>query len=167
MHNKKGKKGYILFKIDFEKAYDRVDWNFLELTLKDFSFPQSILTLIMNCITSSSLSIKWNNEKFESFVPKRGLRQGDPMSPYLFVLCMEKLSLLIQETEIARKWLPVKISKDDPAISQLLFADDCFLFTQAKTSQVKLVKEVLKDFCLAIGLNVNVQKSRFFSPANV
>lgn len=94
---KKGKKGHVMFKIDFEKAYDRVDWNFLRLTLIDFGFPSQIVNLIMNCITSTTLTLKWNSEKLESFAPKRGLRQGDPMSPYLFVLCMEKISLLIQQ----------------------------------------------------------------------
>lgn len=98
MHKKKGKKGFILFKIDFEKTYDRVDWNFLRLTLLEFGFPIPTIELIMSCITSSSLSLKWNNEVLEAFKPNRGLRQGDPMSPYLFVLCMEKLSLLIQES---------------------------------------------------------------------
>lgn len=94
---KKGKKGHVMFKIDFEKAYDRVDWNFLRLTLIDFGFPSQIVNFIMNCTTSKTLTLKWNSEKLESFAPKRGLRQGDPMSPYLFVLCMEKISLLIQQ----------------------------------------------------------------------
>lgn len=86
MNKKKGKSGYLLFKIDFEKAYDRVDWNFLRLTLSEFGFPSSIVNLNMNCTTSSSLALKWNNQKLDAFAPKRGLRQGDPMSPYLFVL---------------------------------------------------------------------------------
>lgn len=96
MHKKKGKSGYLLFKIDFEKAYDRVDWDFLKLTLNEFGFPPTIIDLIMHCTTSSSLALKWNSEKLEQFVPRRGLRQGDPMSPYLFVMCVEKLALLIQ-----------------------------------------------------------------------
>lgn len=97
MHKRKEEKGYLLFKIDFEKAYDRVDWNFLRRTLCDFGFPPQTVNLIMNCTTSTSLSVKWNNERLENFTPKRGLRQGDPMSPYLFVLCMEKLAFLVQE----------------------------------------------------------------------
>lgn len=129
MHKKKGKKGFLLFKIDLEKAYDRVDWNFLRLTLDDFGFPNQTINLIMSCITSSSLTIKWNSEKLEPFSPNRGIRQGDPMSPYLFVLCMEKLVLLIQEKVQDKKWLPVKIAKDSPVISHLFFADDCLLFT--------------------------------------
>jgi len=62
MHNKKGKYGIIMCKIDFEKAYDRVDWFFMRLTLTEFGFPSSTINPIMNCITSTSLSLKWNNE---------------------------------------------------------------------------------------------------------
>jgi hypothetical protein len=97
MHKKKGKYSCIMIKIDFEKAYDSVDWGFLELTLTEFGFPSRIINLIMSGITSSTLALKWNNEKLEDFHPSRGLRQGDPLSPYLFLLCIEKLALLIQE----------------------------------------------------------------------
>jgi len=136
---KKGKKGLILFKVDFEKAYDRVDWDFLRLTLTDFGFPLSIINLIVSCITSPSFSFNWNGERLNSFKPKRGLRQGDPLSPYLFVLCMEKLSLMIHHEVSTNIWKPVKISRDGPCFSHLLFADDCLLFTKAKSSLVKLV----------------------------
>lgn len=94
---KKGKKGFLLFKIDFEKTYERVDWDFLELTLRDFAFPPLTVHLIMSCITFSSLSLKWNDAELDSFTPNKWLRQGDPLLPYLFVLSMEKLTILIQE----------------------------------------------------------------------
>lgn len=167
MHKKKGKVGYLMFKIDFEKAYDRVDWDFLKLTLTEFGFPAHIVNLIMSIVTASTLSVKWNGEKLASFAPTRGLRQGDPMSPYLFVLCMEKLAILIQEKITAKQWQPVKISKNGPPISHLFFADDCIFFTKAKTSQVLLVQEVLNAFCLASGMKINVQKSRFLPSNNL
>lgn len=121
----------------------------------------------MNCTTSNSLSLKWNNERLESFAPKRGLRQGDPMSPYLFVLYMEKLALIIQEKIEDKKWLPVKVSRIGPAISHLFFVDDCLIFTHAKSSQVKLVEEALKHFCTTSGLKVNIQKTKFHASKNV
>lgn len=168
MHKKKqGKKGFLLFKIDFEKAYDRVDWDFLELTLREFGFPSITISLIMSCITSSFLSLKWNGDKLDSFTPKRGLRQGDPCSPYLFVLCMEKLAILIEEKVQNKTWLPIKISKNGPPISHLFFADDCLFFTQAKVSQAKIVRDVLHDFCRASGLKVCVHKSCFIPSNNV
>lgn len=167
MHKKKGKSGFLMFKIDFEKAYDRVDWNFLRLTLMEFGFPTPIVNLIMSCTTSSSLALKWNNEKLESFIPTRGLWQGDPMSPYLFLLCIEKLALRIQTKVANNDWLPIRISDSGPAISHLFFADDCLLFTKAKASQVKLVQEVLDTFCKASRMRVNIQKSRFLPSRNI
>lgn len=89
----------------------------------------------MNCITSTSLAWRWNSEVQEGFKPSKGLRQGDHMSPYLFVLCTEKLALMIQELVTSKKWHPVKITKQIPTISHLFFAYDFLLFTMAKFSQ--------------------------------
>lgn len=141
-------------KLILEKTYDRVDWAFLKLTLLDFGFPPSIIKLIMNCVTSTtlslSLSLKWNNERLDNFVPNRGIRQGDPMYPYLFLLWMEKLALLIQEKVDANQWLPIKICNDGPVILHLFFAEDCLLFIRAKSSQVRLLKEVLQAFLFGV-----------------
>lgn len=72
-----------MFMNDFEKAYDRVDWNFLLLmTLLELGFPRHIINLIVSCIASSTLSLKGNGEKLDSFPPKRGLQQGDPSLPF-------------------------------------------------------------------------------------
>lgn len=96
MHRSNSLKGTKAFKIDLEKAYDRVSWDFLEYTLGGFAFPKRTITLIMWCVKSSSLALLWNGEKLDPFTPTRGLRQGDPLSSYLFVLCMEMLALNIQ-----------------------------------------------------------------------
>nr|KYP46578.1 Transposon TX1 uncharacterized [Cajanus cajan] len=93
----KSKRGSLALKIDLEKAYDRINWNFLQATLWRFGFPERIIKLIMWGVTNSSLSVLWNGSKLPSFAPTRGLRQGDPLSPYLFVLCMERLALRINE----------------------------------------------------------------------
>lgn len=91
-------------KIDLEKAYDRINWSFLTNTLKDFNFPEKWVELIMNCVMYTSMSILWNGSPLPDFKPTRGLRQGDPLSPYLFVLCMEKLSHMIHMAVEERKW---------------------------------------------------------------
>ena len=95
MRKMKGKNGAMIIKIDLEKAYDRVMWDFLHQTLEWASIPHELIKLIMNCVQVEATAILWNGEKSESFVPSKGLRQGGPFSPYLFVLCMECLSHLI------------------------------------------------------------------------
>lgn len=100
-----------MYKIDFEKAYDWVDQEFMRLTLSEFGFPSYKKNLMMNCVISTSLALRWKNEVLHNFAPNRGLRQEDPLSPYLFVLCMEKLALLIQKLMQFSSWLCENFSK--------------------------------------------------------
>ncbi|QHN83565.1 uncharacterized protein DS421_20g705850 [Arachis hypogaea] len=135
MKHTKFKKGTLTFKIDLEKAYDKVDWRFLESTLIAFGFPIITVNLIMTCVRASSLSIMWNGNRLDSFAPRRGLRQGDPMSPYLFVLCMERLTCYISHKVVEGVWKPVSVTRGGPKFSHLMFADDLLLFCQATKSQ--------------------------------
>ena len=148
------------FKLDIEKAYDSVSWEFLEATMLDFGLPGSISSLIMNYVKSTPSSVLWNGSRLNCFAPTRRLRQGDPLSPYLFILCMHKLSLYITQKVDEGSWPPVKISRNGPLISHLLFADDILLICKARNSQLKLVLDVLNDFCEASGLCINFDKSR-------
>jgi hypothetical protein len=93
MRKSKKKKGDMVFKLDLEKAYDRVNWNFLKDTLQMFNFPQRIISLIMFGFSASSNSILWNGSKTKAFTPICRLRQGDPLSPYLFVFVWNALAL--------------------------------------------------------------------------
>ncbi|XP_057451810.1 uncharacterized protein LOC130743585 [Lotus japonicus] len=95
MNSSRARNGSLAFKIDLETAYDSVSWSFLEDILHWFGFPNGLINLIMRCVSASTLSILWNGSRLPSFHPGRGLRQGDPMSPYHFVLCMERLSVRI------------------------------------------------------------------------
>lgn len=88
MKKKVGKKGSLAVKIDLEKAYNRVNWGFLEKILHLMGFSSAIVKVIMFCNSSAKLSLLWNGEKLEDFTPQRGLRERDP---YLFVICMEVL----------------------------------------------------------------------------
>ena len=82
----------MVVKIDLEKAYDRLEWCFIRKVLNCFGFPLNLIKLILSCISSSSTSLLFNEEKLPPFTPSRGIRQGDLLFPFIFLLCMEYLN---------------------------------------------------------------------------
>ncbi|KAL5541901.1 hypothetical protein UlMin_009611 [Ulmus minor] len=113
----------------------------------------------MACISSVSYAFQLNGQKFGHLTPSRGLRQGDPLSPYLFLLCGEGLSSLLHHYEQAGRIQGLKCGLRGPTISHLLFADDSLLFLEAKTSACLAMKEVLNLYEAASGQAVNLLKS--------
>lgn len=95
MERKKGTKGHMAIKVDLEKAYDRVNWVFLEDTLYQIGLSHHFVSVIMHCVTTANMRIMWNGSLSDSFKMEIGIRHGDPLSPYLFVLCMERLGHVI------------------------------------------------------------------------
>lgn len=89
LRKQKGKRCDMVIKIDLEKVYDRVDWNCLQKLICNSA--SRLRAVILNCIKSTKLSVLWNGQQLDSFKPQQGLQQGDPLSPYLFVLCIEIL----------------------------------------------------------------------------
>lgn len=81
-----------MLKSDLEKAYDRLEWAFVEETLIDASLPLSLLNVIMGLLRKSSCCLLRNGESTDLIMPSQGLRQDDPLSPYIFVLCLERLN---------------------------------------------------------------------------
>lgn len=84
-------------KVDFEKAYDKLEWSFIHKVLQTFHFPQDLIKVIMSCVSSTSISVMVDGGAFEPFAPSRGIRKGDPLSPYILILCMELLGHLIKK----------------------------------------------------------------------
>ena len=128
--------------------------------LVHFKSRDHIVHLITFCVTSTSLSLIWNGVRFGSFSPNRGLRQRDPFSPYLFVLCMEKLSLMILEKVEKGHWKPEAVTSGGDGVSHPFFAGDILLFAKAKASQMTTIMQVLHDFHEVSSLHVNVAKSK-------
>ncbi|XP_031124258.1 uncharacterized protein LOC116026974 [Ipomoea triloba] len=166
MRTKKGKTGYMAIKLDLEKAYDRLSWDFIEMVLRDTSFSDQWTRLIMHCIRTPCMSIIWNGERLQSFRPQRGIRQGDAMCPAIFVRCMDKLSQMISHKVSFGDWKGVRMDSNGPIISHLCFADDMVLFTEATVDQVEHIRLCLEQFCAASGQKISYDKSQVFFSRN-
>ncbi|KAE8663066.1 hypothetical protein F3Y22_tig00113123pilonHSYRG00209 [Hibiscus syriacus] len=118
----KSSKGWMAIKVDLEKAFERVQWAFIHDTLVVAPFPPNIIRVIMHCITSSFIQVQWNGIWSSSFRPERGIRQGESLSPYLFILVMERLGNCIHNTVSSGAWKPFHLVRNGSAISHLFFA---------------------------------------------
>lgn len=142
MHFKKGRKGFLALR-----------WNFLQDTLLDAGLPINFVKVVMNCISSLIIELT------KSFQPFRELRQEDPLSPYLFVLCMERLVQSISQAISQSKWKPIQLNKGGPKQTNLFFADGLIIFAEASSSQVFIINRVLEDFCKISRQNINKAKT--------
>lgn len=167
MKKKKGVVGWMAVKIDLEKAYDRLNWEFIRDTLQDIGLPEGFINLTWECISSVRMRVLWNGEALEEFLPSRGVRQGDPLSPYLFVLCIERLFHLVNVAVEQKLWSPIQLSRGGPKLSHLAFADDLMLFAEASLDQADIMKTILGLFCESSGQKVSMEKTRIFFSKNV
>lgn len=131
MKKHKGKNGLMLMKLDLKKAYDRLEWSFLRMVLCAWGFDESFHDMIYNCVNSVEFSLLLNGNIAGDFRPKKGLRQRNPLSPLLFIICAEVLSRLIAQEEQKGNIHGIKIFTYAPAISHLMYADDLLIMGQA------------------------------------
>ena len=131
-----GKTGFMALKLDISKAYDRVEWRFMEKVLAKIGFCDRWVKLMMECITTATYSILANGEPHGNIVPSRGLRQGDPLSPYLFLFCTKGLHGLITKAANDVDIRGVSICKNGPKLTHLLFADDSLVFCRSTEANV-------------------------------
>lgn len=131
----KGKKGVMTMKLDMAKAYDRIEWSFVQSMLHSMNFPENIINTILQCISTVSYQILINGQPSRRFFPERGLRQGNPLSPYLFILCANVLSGLLKKEEKENKIHGIRIARNAPKITHLLFADDSLLFAMSSVEE--------------------------------
>lgn len=151
-------------KVDLEKAYNKIEWSFIRKVLINANFPHNMVNLIMGCMSSVSTSILFNGG-IEPILPLEGIKQGDPLSPYLFVLCMEILGHHIEEKCSKKSWVLVKSSQSRMALSHLFFVDDLVLFAKVDHVNCSTIRDVLDNFCARSRQSIIESESRvYFSP---
>ena len=128
-------------------------------------FPPKLIQLIMNMPSLTRFNIMWSRTPLSTIIPSRGVRQGDPLSPYLFILCLERLSILLEETVRDRTIHPVTF-RGQIKISLPFFANDIFLFSKAKIMECQNLKNILQKFCQCFGQISSTQKSCLWSSPN-
>lgn len=161
-----GSNNFMALKLDMAKAYDRVEWLFVIKMMERMGFCQTWINWIFKCISSVVYSFNVNGEKKGFVRPSRGIRQGDPLSPYLFLLVSEGLSSLLLHAMRRQSLSGLKIAQASPAISHLFFADDTLIFCRATTEESKLVMSLLKTYEEASGQMINIDKSAVFFSKN-
>ncbi|KAA3476719.1 reverse transcriptase [Gossypium australe] len=166
-NKRSGRKGYMALKLDMSKAYDRVEGLFIKAVMLKMGFAESFLELITRCLNSVQFSILINGEEGLNFRSTRGLRQGDPLSPYLFLFCAEGLSALMRLACEEKKISGAKVCRNSLSITHLVFADDCILFGEVSNKGVNMLKDILKEYEECSGQCINFDKSMVFFSANV
>eukprot|EP00268_Persea_americana_P008172 TRINITY_DN13144_c0_g1_i6.p1 TRINITY_DN13144_c0_g1~~TRINITY_DN13144_c0_g1_i6.p1 ORF type:complete len:313 (+),score=49.71 TRINITY_DN13144_c0_g1_i6:1004-1942(+) len=156
---KKEKRPGLICKLDLEKAYDRVDWDFLQYLMRRMGFGVKWRAWILECLSSATFSIIINGSPTGFFSASRGLRQGDPLSPFLFVIIGEALSRMLHAGVNANLFEGFRPANTILEISHLQFADDTLLFCNADEDQLRNVKAILFYFEAVSGLRVNFFKS--------
>jgi hypothetical protein len=163
----RGAKRVPALKIDISKAYDKVEWGYLKGILEKMDFSEKRIQWMMLCVSSVNYSALVNFERVGPIHPGRGLRQKDPLSPYLFILVAEGLTSLIHKAVSSGDLHGVKICSGAHVVSHLLCADDCFLFCRSNLSEVKILVEILKTCEVAYGQEINLSKSEVFFSRNL
>ncbi|XP_068484993.1 uncharacterized protein [Phaseolus vulgaris] len=156
---KKGRSD-ICLKVDFEKAYDSVRWDFLYDMLHRMGFHNVWISWIRGCLESAIVSLLVNGSTTEEFKPSRGLRQGDPLAHFLFIVVAEGLAGLVRQALKANMLTGLKIGRQEVEMCILQFADDTLFLCEDTIDNVVTLKAILRGFELASGLRINFHKSR-------
>ncbi|GJR04155.1 putative RNA-directed DNA polymerase, eukaryota, reverse transcriptase zinc-binding domain protein [Tanacetum coccineum] len=151
-----------LFKVDFEKAFDSLDWNFLDNVMQQMGFSHNWRKWIRGCLTSSFSSVIVNGSPTKEFDIQCGLRQGDPLSHFLFIIVVEALHITFLEAKAKGIFDGVKIGSNKVDVSNLQFADDALILGKWSLENARTLCCILRCFNLASGLKVNFSKSKLF-----
>ena len=157
-----GKEDYMAIKLDMSKAYDRVEWLYLESVMKRVGFTERWITLLMLCVKMISYSILVNGEPKGMIYPTRGICQGDPLSPFLFLLCTEGLNGLINMAENKGNVKGYALCRYSPRLTHFFFADDSLLFCRATIQECQQVLNILETYGRCSGQQINKTKTTIF-----
>ena len=158
---KRAQKPCMVFKVDYEKAYDSVSWNLLLYMLQRMGFCSKWIKWIEGCLKSASISVLVNSSPSSEFIPQRGLRQGDPLAPLLFNIVAEALNGLVREAMGKNLFRGFQVGSNKVEISILQYADDTIFFGEASMRNVKTIKAILRIFELVSDLKINFVESSF------
>jgi len=146
-------------KLDMSKAFDRVEWPFLANVMLRMGFCQRWVDLVMRCVKMASFSFLINGTPKGHMILSRGIRQGDPISPYLFLFSLEGLSRLLKRV-VERTYIRgFSLCYNAPVISHLLFTDDTMIFCKACVGQAQSLKDILQMYESVAGQTVNYVKT--------
>jgi hypothetical protein len=155
---KQKKQKALILKLDLKRAFDCIDWGFLRLVLHAVGFGSKFIQWILSCVTSANFAVLINGEPSSFFKSGRGLRQGCPLSPYLFILIMEGLSLLLTKSFTDHQFSGIKVS-NFVKIFHLIFVDDVLILSKADPAEWLFILEVLQTFQLCFGPYYQSSKS--------
>ncbi|XP_022014901.2 uncharacterized protein LOC110914417 [Helianthus annuus] len=159
---KKSKRKAFLFKIDFEKAYDNINWSFVVDVFRQIGFGGRWCKWIWGILSSARASVLVNGAPTFEFKCGKGMRQGDPISPFLFVAVMEALSCLLDKAKELGIFSGVSLPNDGPVLSHLFFADDALIIGGWDKGNALNVVRILRCFYVCSGLRINLGKSSLF-----
>jgi hypothetical protein len=140
--------GLMFLKMNMEKAFDKMEWPFILAIMKKMGFHPTWISWIETCISFFSFSILINGNSFGLLFPERCLRQGDPLSPFMFILRSKVLSRLLYREEHLDNIRGLKIAINNPTIHHLLFIDDLLIFGKASLTEACSFKLCLDKYCL-------------------
>lgn len=153
----------VILKLDFKKAFDKVNWDFLYDALRHMNFGSKWIMWTKSIFETIRIAVLVNGSPTNEFMPSRGLRQGDPLSPLFFNIVGQIFHHLITEAHEQGLFKGIQIGQDEKKFTHLQFADDTILFINGNDTSISSIKRILIIFQLLSGLKINFNKSELFA----
>jgi hypothetical protein len=159
---KSQRRGGMIIQLDLAKAYDKISWHYMAKTLEAFGFEQHWINWIVNLVSTTSYSLLINGAPAKPFWPSRGIRQGGPLSPFLFIPMMEGLSRSIKSANASGELKGIKPFENCPTSTHQRFFDDTLLHGTPMVKEAKTYKRIFEEFGEAFGAEINHSKSMIY-----